>query len=71
MSDRNSEPEKPTTSASAERNGSVSRAQGKFIGRRAMLKAVLATTPVVMTIKSRPASAQVTASAAATAKPAG
>ena len=68
MSEHDAESEKSLTSASGEPDTSVSRTQGKLLGRRAVIKAVLATTPVIMTIKSRPASAQASASSAASAK---
>jgi len=63
MSEHGSESEKPMMSPSKDPDTSVSRAQGKFLGRRAVIKAVLATTPIVMTIKSRPVSAETTPNA--------
>ena len=68
MSEHDSESEESRASASGEPESGVPRTQGKFFDRRALLKAALATTPVVMTIRSRPASAADTPSAAASAR---
>ena len=67
MSEYDSEAGKSKIPAS-EPEASMRPTQGKILGRRAVIKAVLATTPVIMTIKSRPASAQTKSSATASAR---